>query len=445
MKYNNPVNPVEENTVYGIIHTSIEPNSTVLEFGPAGGWTTKYLKKELNCKVYIVEINKEGYDTAIQYADGGILGDIESFSWIDAFKGISFDYIIFADVLEHLHDPYSVLRRSVELLKDNGEIILSVPNIANNNIILNLLDNKFPYTEMGILDNTHIKFFAYHQLLEMINKAGFFPVKLDAVRHDVGNCSWEFSTSYDNLPIDVAQYIANRDYADIYQFVAQIKKLGTDTVAPDKMISNSEYKLVFSCDAKILIDKGNGFNQVKKVPISKITRQIAMFDLTGISGIKHLRFEPISGIACKVTILSIEINTENNIFLKPINSDLDDGSTSRFYHKAPMYEILGDLDGIEQLVIKYDVEPLDWNEGHNLFIEKIKNLYEVHSEEIKNLNNEHRRVVEIMNQEHTYLLEQFSVTQAELQHYNDIIDRIRKMWIYRVAKKLHLIPKSLTK
>ena len=41
-----------------------------------------------------------------------------------------FDHIIFADVLEHLYDPYKVLKESVALLKDDGTILISIPNIS---------------------------------------------------------------------------------------------------------------------------------------------------------------------------------------------------------------------------------------------------------------------------------------------------------------------------
>lgn len=66
--------------------------------------------------------------------------------------------------MEHLHDPAEVLRRVKILLSDEGVILLSVPNIAHNAILLELMQNEFPYKKVGLLDDTHIHFFTYYSL-----------------------------------------------------------------------------------------------------------------------------------------------------------------------------------------------------------------------------------------------------------------------------------------
>ena len=88
-------------TSTGIILSKIQPNSTVLEFGCAAGRMTKYMKNALNCQVYIVEYDKEAFDIAMQYAADGVCDDILTLSWMNKFKEIQFDSIVFADVLEH--------------------------------------------------------------------------------------------------------------------------------------------------------------------------------------------------------------------------------------------------------------------------------------------------------------------------------------------------------
>ena len=97
---------LSENTSTGMILSKIEKGSTVLEFGCAEGRMTRYMQQTLDCRVYIVELDKAAYDTAAQYAADGVCGDIMDFVWAEKFGHIGFDTIIFADVLEHLPEPF---------------------------------------------------------------------------------------------------------------------------------------------------------------------------------------------------------------------------------------------------------------------------------------------------------------------------------------------------
>ena len=79
--------------------------------------------------------------------------------WYDCIEGKRYDYIVILDVLEHLRNPQGVLNKVRECLQINGKILLSVPNLAHNAVLLKLLNDDFPYTELGLLDNTHVHFF----------------------------------------------------------------------------------------------------------------------------------------------------------------------------------------------------------------------------------------------------------------------------------------------
>jgi 2-polyprenyl-3-methyl-5-hydroxy-6-metoxy-1,4-benzoquinol methylase len=79
-----------------------------------------------------------------------------------------FDYIIFADVLEHFSDPWSVVRKYRDLLKLGGSMISSVPNIRFYQVLLDLiLFDKFEYQEYGILDDTHLRFFTKKEVKKL--------------------------------------------------------------------------------------------------------------------------------------------------------------------------------------------------------------------------------------------------------------------------------------
>lgn len=83
-----------------------------------------------------------------------------------------FDAIVYGDVLEHLTDPLAILRTLNRTLAPGGVVIVSVPNIAHLWVRLSLLVGRFEYTERGILDRTHLRFFTRRSLLALLREAG---------------------------------------------------------------------------------------------------------------------------------------------------------------------------------------------------------------------------------------------------------------------------------
>ena len=139
-KYFANVEKIQDNNSHGIILSQIAPGSMVLECGCASGYMTRYMKEELDAMVSIVELNPSYYGQAKEYAADGICADLESQEWWNYYQGRKFDYILFADVLEHLDNPESVISRAVDLLKEDGTIIVSIPNVAHADI-LNKVDD----------------------------------------------------------------------------------------------------------------------------------------------------------------------------------------------------------------------------------------------------------------------------------------------------------------
>ncbi|MBU9736568.1 class I SAM-dependent methyltransferase [Diplocloster agilis] len=221
MKYDFDLDLVHT-TSLSLIYENIAPNSTVLEFGPANGRLTKYLKEELKCDVYLVEIEEEAGAEALKFGKELIVGDIEEFKWVQKYRNIKFDYMIFADVLEHLRNPEKVLLLSKGLLKQEGSMFISVPNLAHNSVVIDLINNKFQYSDIGLLDNTHIHFFTVHHLNEMLARAGLFPANKYATYCEVGKN--EIINNYDSVIGIDESFWKNREFGDIYQFIYEVKK-----------------------------------------------------------------------------------------------------------------------------------------------------------------------------------------------------------------------------
>ena len=143
----------------------------VLDIGCAYGITGALIKDRGVQEVIGVEINEQAYKEAVKRLDKVFLGDIQDIV-LPYDKGY-FDCIIYADVLEHLIDPWSVLARYKDLLNDEGVVIASIPNIRHYRVIKKLLKGRWDYQEMGVMDSTHLRFFTLKNIEEMFQNAGY--------------------------------------------------------------------------------------------------------------------------------------------------------------------------------------------------------------------------------------------------------------------------------
>jgi len=137
----------------------------VLDVGCAGGYLGKILR-EKGHHVTGIEADAAAAMAARACYNHVHLADIDTFSFPYRCE---FDYILLADVLEHLRDPLSVLRRLIPALAPAGKLIISVPNVANWVIRLKLLFGNFDPADRGILDKTHLHFFTLRTLKQTMS------------------------------------------------------------------------------------------------------------------------------------------------------------------------------------------------------------------------------------------------------------------------------------
>ncbi len=144
----------------------------VLEIGPAWGYVTKVLKSH-GCQVTCLEVSREMATVAQKFCDRMIVGDIESPDLVRGLETESFEVITFGDVLEHLRDPVVVLRKIRPLLVKGGYVVASIPNVSHQSVIYALLQGEFPYSDDGLLDRTHLRFFTRATVEAMFGEAGY--------------------------------------------------------------------------------------------------------------------------------------------------------------------------------------------------------------------------------------------------------------------------------
>ncbi len=189
----------------------------VLEIGCDLGATILEIKNRYpNAKIYGTEINAGAGAIAAHFAEIEI-NNIEDQNLSFAKK--MFDYIIFGDVLEHLHDPMAALAYCKDFLKEEGRIIANIPNVMHISVIEELLKGNFTYEETGLLDKTHIHLFTYNEIVRMFWEAGYDICK-------IGYGKFHISDTQKKI-IDNLLYIENtaeRFMYEAFQYVVKAKK-----------------------------------------------------------------------------------------------------------------------------------------------------------------------------------------------------------------------------
>ncbi len=170
-----------------VVFSSVTPNTKVFDLGCWTGLLGEKLKKEKNCIVFGVDINKKALELAKKRLDKVFLVDLEDSESLNKIlpppgRGQNdenkFDFITATDVLEHLKNPEELLFKVKKYLKDNGRLIISVPNIAFWTIRIKHLLGNFDYEKTGILDNTHLRFFTKKTATQMLENCGYVIEKL---------------------------------------------------------------------------------------------------------------------------------------------------------------------------------------------------------------------------------------------------------------------------
>jgi SAM-dependent methyltransferase len=214
--YDSEVDPLSTNNCHAIALQLIGTGNRVLELGSANGHVTKALKLRGN-HVTAVERDARFSEHLQSIADNVIVTDLDWLDLTDRFLNQQFDVILAGDVLEHCRNPDLVILQFHRLLASGGSAILSIPNIAHGDVRLSLLAGKFDYKELGLLDETHIRFFTRDSMNSFLSRNGFIAAETFSTYVPVG--STEFAPLPEHLPSDAVEYVkADRD-ASVYQFV----------------------------------------------------------------------------------------------------------------------------------------------------------------------------------------------------------------------------------
>jgi len=149
-----------------------EGTRRILDVGCGDGKTGPVLKERGFREIVGIELDPRAAEMATRSYDRVIVGNVEE-EMLPFPRGY-FDCILYGDILEHLVDPWKVLRGHREFLADEGSIVCSIPNIRYYKILKSLvLKGRWDYRPLGILDRTHLRFFTLKTIEDMLRETGF--------------------------------------------------------------------------------------------------------------------------------------------------------------------------------------------------------------------------------------------------------------------------------
>jgi SAM-dependent methyltransferase len=163
--------------------------SNILDIGCGTGATIALYKKKYNpkCTLYGVELFDDAAKVAKDNLEFFEQNDLEKQNI--SFPKKYFDCLILADVLEHTIDPWVNLEYAKDFIKDDGTIIVSLPNLRFIIAVLKIIFDKFDYEDEGVLDRTHLRFFTLSGMKKMFQKADLEIVSIGRNKAK----SWKFT------------------------------------------------------------------------------------------------------------------------------------------------------------------------------------------------------------------------------------------------------------
>jgi len=143
----------------------------VLEIGCASGYISRELRAA-GCRVTGMEIDPDAAEQARPFLEQLIVGDVERGGALGR-AGTGYDVVLMGDVLEHLTDPERFLRSLLPVFGPAGYALAAIPNVAFFKMRWSLLRGRFDYTDCGLCDRTHLRFYTFYSFQEMVQRAGY--------------------------------------------------------------------------------------------------------------------------------------------------------------------------------------------------------------------------------------------------------------------------------
>lgn len=195
MDYENKPTGYYDNIRHEMLKYLPEKPATVIDIGCGNGAFSSVVKERTKAEVWGVEYMAREAGEAEKVLDKVFSGSIEEN--MEKLPNNYFEVAYFNDVLEHLVDPYKVLRDFKQKMVAGGIVISSIPNIRYHNALMPILFKKdFRYRGHGVMDHTHLRFFTNKSIRRMYEEAGY-----EIVQHEGINRSKSLKPVLYNIPV----------------------------------------------------------------------------------------------------------------------------------------------------------------------------------------------------------------------------------------------------
>lgn len=172
MDYKNKPQGYYDNIRFEMLKYLPKDAKKIIDIGCGNGCFAQVIKKQNDAEVWGIELMQSEADIASKILHKVFAGECEKH--LDSLPDNYFDAIYFNDVLEHLIDPYSVVKKIKSKLSSNGVVISSIPNVRYHNTFMKLLFKKdWKYDSFGVMDFTHLRFFTEKSIKRMYLDAGY--------------------------------------------------------------------------------------------------------------------------------------------------------------------------------------------------------------------------------------------------------------------------------
>lgn len=214
-----------------LICDAIPEGASVLDVGAGNGVLGRALSLS-GKRVYIDGIEPSDYaaDLAMPYYRTVYNGFLEEF--ISEVSGKKYDFLVLADVIEHIANPQAFMKMVCSLLSDDMRLFVSVPNVAFGAVRLSLMKGKFNYTQSGILEATHLRFFTLATAERLFDSLGVQVASVNFMcrslfRSEIPRSDMSLS------PFSVIPLVFNTSSLS-YQYVFEIRRRGKESIIYNK-------------------------------------------------------------------------------------------------------------------------------------------------------------------------------------------------------------------
>src|SRR5215216_4505291 len=222
-KYEARIDLENTNTSHALIVEFVGRGKRVLDVGCAAGDLARVLV-ERGCAVTGIEIDPEAAHQAEKHCERVVVGDVEEVDLSELLGDEAFDVIVFGDTLEHLKNPLQTLDRLKPFLRSEGYVVASIPNVAHGSVRLALMQGRFQYSQLGLLDDTHLRFFTRESVEQLFEDASFLITELK--RTLVGIFDTEIEIDREQIPDEALERVQDYPEASTYQFVLSAQRFG---------------------------------------------------------------------------------------------------------------------------------------------------------------------------------------------------------------------------